>query len=147
MYVRSCGLCQDSAHTPPASALPPERPWFRVHIYNAGTIKGKWILVIVDAHSKYIDEHIVSSPSSTETERMLRRTFATYGSPHDIVSDNASSFTSKDFFEFCAFNGIKHVRSAPYHPSSNGQAERTEQTVKSGPKKFQAFLKLDYCVS
>ena len=51
--------------------------------------------MIMDAHSKYIDAHAVSSPSSSEIERMLRRTFATHGSPHVIVYDNACSFTSK----------------------------------------------------
>ena len=88
-------------------------PWFRVHMDYAGPIQGKWILVIVDAHSKYKDAHVVSSPSSAVTERMLRRTFATHGSPRVIVSDNASSFTSKEFFRFCTLNGIKHVRCAP----------------------------------
>ena len=96
----------------------------------AGPIQGKWILVIVDAHSKYIDAHVVSSPSSAVTERMLRHTFATHGSPHVIVSDNAGSFTSKEFSRFCAQNGIKHVRCATYHPSSNGLAGRAVQTIK-----------------
>ena len=49
-----------------------------------------------------------------------------------IVSDNASSFTCKEFSRFCALNGIKHVRCAPYHPSSNGLAEHAVQTIKSG---------------
>ena len=49
-----------------------------------------------------------------------------------IVSDNASSFTSKKFSRFCALNGIKHVRCAPYYPFSNGLAERAVQTIKSG---------------
>ena len=48
---------------------------------------------------------------------------------------------------FCALNGVKHVRCAPYHPSSNGQAECTEQTIKTGLKKSQVIWKLDYCVS
>ena len=124
---------------PQASALHPwewtGRPWFRVHMGYVGPIQGKWILVIVDAHSKYIDVHVVSSPSSAVTERMLRRTFATHGSPHVIVSGNASSFTSKEFSRSCALNGIKHVRCAPYHPSSNGLPERGVQTIKSGLKK------------
>ena len=38
--------------------------------------------------------HFVSSPTSSETERMLMHTFATCGSPHVIVSDNASSSRS-----------------------------------------------------
>ena len=113
LCVRNCGMCQDSANMPQARALHPwewpRRPWFRVHMDYAGPIQGKWILVIVDAHSKYIDEHVVSSPSSAVTERMLRHTFATHGSLHVIVSDNTSSFTSKEFSRFYALNGIKHV--------------------------------------
>ena len=108
----------------------------------AGPIQGKWILVIIDAHSKYIDAHVVSSPSSAVTERILRRIFATHGSSHVIVSDNASSFTSKEFSRFCALNGIKHVRCAPYHTSSNGLAERAVQTIKSGLKKVTGDLEM-----
>ena len=32
------------------------------------------------------------------------------------------SFTSKEFSEFMAANGVQHVRSAPYHPATNGAA-------------------------
>ena len=41
---------------------------------------------------------------------------------------------SHEFQLFCEDNGIKHVTSAPYHQSSNGQAERFVQTVKKGLK-------------
>ena len=77
---------------------------------------------------------------SSVTERMLWRTFATHGSPHVIVSDNASSFTSQEFSRFCALNGIKHVSSAPYNPSSNGLPERAVQTIKSGLKRATGDL-------
>ncbi|KAJ8386428.1 hypothetical protein AAFF_G00170250 [Aldrovandia affinis] len=49
---------------------------------------------------------------------------------HIIVSDNGASFTSAEFQEFARRNSIRHVTTAPYHPSSNGQAERMVQTTK-----------------
>ena len=33
-----------------------------------------------------------------------------------------------------AANGIKHIRSAPYHPATNGAAERMVQTMKGAVK-------------
>ena len=62
--------------------------------------------------------------------------FATHGIPETIVSDNGSVFTSKEFKQFTNINGIKHLTTAPYHPASNGLAERAVQTLKSGLKKM-----------
>lgn len=47
-----------------------------------------------------------------------------------MVTDNGTQFTSVEFKDFVVKNGIVHERSAPYHPSTNGQAERFVQTLK-----------------
>ena len=56
--------------------------------------------------------------------------FSTHRLPLKIVTDNGTAFTSNEFRQFMEQNGIKHVTSAPYHPSSNGLAERAVQTFK-----------------
>ena len=87
-------------------------------------------IVVVDAHSKWLDVTVVTTPSSQQAIKILRNLFATHGLPEMVVSDNGSAFTSAEFQTFVKRNGIRHVRSAPYHPSSNGQAERVVQTFK-----------------
>ena len=53
------------------------------------------------------------------------------------MSDNGPQFTAQEFEDFCSSNGIKHIRVTPYHPSSNGLAERAVIVVKEGLKKQQ----------
>ena len=113
----------------------PSCPWTRLHIDHAGPFLGKIFLVVVDAHSKWMDVVIVPSTSSQATIKALRPIFATHGLPEIIVSDNGSAFTSEEFQEFVKRNGIRHLRLAPYHPASNGLAERAVKTFKTAMKK------------
>jgi transposase InsO family protein len=67
-------------------------------------------------------------------------TFASQGLPEMVVSDNGPAFVSKEFEEFLRKNGVRHVTSAPYHPSSNGLVERVVQTFKQAMKKQKGSL-------
>ena len=109
-----------------------KKPWTRIHIDYAGPFLGKRLLVAVDATSRWIETHIMSSTTSTATVNKLREIFAQHGLPEVLVSDNAANFISEEFETFMRKNGIVHITSAPYHPASNGLGELAVQTVKSG---------------
>ena len=137
--VKACSDCQSTRKDPPPVPLHPwtwpERPWSRVHIDYAGPMEGKMFLLMMDAHSKWMEVHVTNSATSTATIKLLRRTFATLGLPEVMVSDNGTAFTSSEFAEFMKRNGIRHVRTPPYHPSSNGLVERAVQTFKGSFKR------------
>ena len=84
---------------------------------------GHMFLILVDAHSKWLDVHLMHSITSANTIEKLRMVFATHGLPRKVVTDNGS-FTSEEFRTFMSENGITHVTTAPYHPSSNGLTDR-----------------------
>ena len=72
----------------------------------------------------------MSSTTSGRTIGVLREMFARYSIPKQLVSDNGPQFTSSEFESFLRTNGVKHIKTAPYHPASNGAAERLVPTVK-----------------
>jgi hypothetical protein len=76
----------------------------------------------------------MQSTTVNKTIDVLRQMFARNGLPEQVVSDNGPQFTSEEFAVFMKTNGVKHTRSAPYHPSTNGLAERFVQSLKQGLK-------------
>lgn len=95
------------------------------------------LLIVVDAHSKWIEALPMRQATSQSTITAPRLLFATHGIPEVLVSDNGTCFTSAEFTTFCEMNKIRHLRIPPRHPASNGLAERVVQTVKEGLRKQQ----------
>ena len=102
--VQSCQQSQQHQNAPPPahtySWIWPERPWERVHIDHEGPFLGKYFLIVVDAHSKWMEVPMVPSTSTQSTAQKFRSIFATRGLPDVLVSDNATCFTSSEFQEF-----------------------------------------------
>lgn len=136
MYSRCASVAKAPIKNTLASWPVSTKPWSRIHIDYAGPFEGHNFLVIVDAFSKWPEICIQSSTTSAATIASLRELFARFGAPDVLVSDNGTQFASKEFEEFCKINGINHIRSPPFHPQSNGQAERFVDTFK------RALLKL-----
>ena len=77
----------------------------------------------------------ITNTTAHTTIAELRDIFSRHGLI--LVSDNGTQFTSRDFEQFCSNNGIMHRTSVAYKPSTNGQAERVVQILKSAIKQAQ----------
>ena len=78
------------------------------HADYAGPFMGKMFLLIMDAHSKWLEAHIVESATSAATIQKMKASFASHGLPVTLVTDNGSVFTSQEFEDFLTKNGIRH---------------------------------------
>ncbi|XP_064461756.1 uncharacterized protein K02A2.6-like [Ornithodoros turicata] len=94
------------------------------------------ILVVVDSHSGWIEPIPVKSATAEVTVVHLRDICARFGLPTCIVTDNGITFTGAAFQEFVKRNGIRHMRTASYHPQPNGLAERAVRSVKKALKQL-----------
>ncbi|XP_060754235.1 uncharacterized protein K02A2.6-like [Neoarius graeffei] len=140
---KSCASCQRCQKSPALALLHPwpwpTAPWQRIHIDFAGPFEGLMFFIVVDAHSKWPEVFLMDATTSAKTIEVLRGLFSHYGIPEVLVSDNGPQFTSEEFANFLTSNGIKHKWSAPFHPATNGLAERFVQTFKHSLKKSKGM--------
>jgi len=138
--VQSCHECQQCRPSPPPAPLHPWKwpscPWSRLHLDYAGPFQGHMFLVLIDAHSKWIEVFKTSAATSKVTIECLRCVFAQFGLTEMVVTDNGPCFSSREFAKFLQTNGVHHAKSAPYHPASNGLTERAVQIFENGMQKF-----------
>nr|XP_029724092.1 uncharacterized protein K02A2.6-like [Aedes albopictus] len=132
--VSNCAECQSVRPEPAKTRLhcweTPTMPFQRVHVDFAGPFQDTYFFILVDAYSKWPEIKVCKSITAESTVNMCREIFATYGIPSVLVSDHGVQFTSETFQQFLRMNGVVHKMGAPYHPSTNGQAERYVQTFK-----------------
>lgn len=131
--ILSCDICQSSRSFTNACSLsswkPTESNFERVHI-DFFYVKSTTYLLIVDSRSKWLDVHIMQGTTAPQVIEKLCETFAFIGIPAQLVSDNGPPFNSREFVSFLKANGCEALKTPPYHPQSNGLAERTVFTVK-----------------
>ncbi|GBN26029.1 Uncharacterized protein K02A2.6 [Araneus ventricosus] len=96
-------------------------------------------LLIVDAHSRWLEVYLMKVTTTKKTIECLRDSFARFGVPRVLVSDNVSQLTSYEFQRFKQSNGITHKTSAPFKPSSNGQTESYVPTLKQSLRAMQKY--------
>ena len=138
-FVGKCARCnelkpapQRHLHTWPEES----EPWARVHIDHGHVPNIGLILILVDANSGWPEVVRVPDRRAETVKRVLRLIFARNGVPRTLVSDNAAEFTDSDLCAWLERIGCRPLKTPPYHPQSNGAAERMVQTIKRGLKAF-----------
>ncbi len=94
--LKSCSACQEQRPSPPVAPLHPwewpEAPWSRLHIDFAGPYMGHMFMVIVDAHSKWLDAHIMGNITASKTIEVLRNVCSIPGIPPKVVTHIGPTF-------------------------------------------------------
>jgi hypothetical protein len=89
------------------------------------------IFVCVDRLTKMA--HFMPTHSTITAEQAaslyIQNVFRLHGLPVDIVSDRGQQFTSRFTRRLLELCDIQGNRSTAYHPQSDGQTERTNQTL------------------
>jgi transposase InsO family protein len=89
--------------------------------------------VAVDDHSRMAFTQLLPDQKAETTIGFLEATvefFARHGiGVRALLTDNGSSYRSRQFRQACDGLGIRHHRTRPYTPRTNGKAERFIQTT------------------
>jgi len=148
-FVRSCPKCQKNKaarHQPYGLSSPlelPYAPWqsiamdFITELLISEECDQLW--VVIDRFTKMA--HFLPLKKEMKTAADLAVIFARegwkhHGLPSDIVPDRDSRFTSETWQEFLRLSGIRPRISMAFHPQTDGQTERLNQTIEAYLRAF-----------
>jgi hypothetical protein len=86
--------------------------------------RNKFCLVVIDQLSRWVELFPMSSQTAKKVVQVLEdQVFCRFGSPKNILSDNAQNFVGKLMKKLCKEWDIRHIQISAYHPCPN-RAER-----------------------
>ena len=158
-YVRGCGTCQQNKSNthPKTPSLHPIIPLNESEPFKTIAVdlitklpisKGSdSVLTITDqgATKAVILLPCNETMGAMELAQLYKeRAFPFIGVPSVLVLDRDTRFTSKFFEELCEQLGIKRNMSSAYHPQTDGQSERTNQSVETALRIFANYQQNDW---
>lgn len=161
-YVRTCPVCQRTKahkHRPYgllAPLPPPSRPWQEITMdFITGLPPSTTpdsqkhcnaILVVVDRFTKY-SLYLATTTQLTSSglaDLLFHRVVTTFGLPDGIVTDRGSIFTSNFWTDLCFHFATKRRLSTAFHPQTDGQTERQNQSVEHYLRAFCDLSQADW---
>lgn len=146
MMLRSCDLCQRVKHPnrsyegPMANIIPiGPKDLYAVDIYGAlpkGRKGNKYIFVIIDVFTKFVQVYPLTKPTSRNCLRVLFNAyFPLCGVPRRILSDHGSQFTSREWKEELGKRGVQVIYSSIRRPQTNP----SERIMRELSRLFRTF--------
>src|SRR5258708_6814465 len=100
---------------------------------NSRGIGWEFVHVCIDDASRLAFSQIMPNEKKESAVAFLKAALAYYHSlgikVARVMTDNGSCYRSFDFRDTCRDLGLKHIRTKPYTPKTNGKAERFIQTA------------------
>ena len=136
-FIRKCSTCNKYRRKQQQEPLfphpVPHCPWQKLGA-DIFSLRNKDYLLIVHYYSKYPEISMLHDKTASSVITNMKSVFARHGVPDQIMADNMP-FASKDITTFSKDWNFNIISSSPNYAQSNGQAERTIQTVKCLLKK------------
>lgn len=149
--IRNCASCRENSimrHKPWGLAQPVTSPSVPFHTVSIDFVTGLPTSEGCDAFMTVTDKYtktlmIVPCKTTDGARETAERFFSTvyryHGLPSSIISDRDTRFTSTFWSELCRLTGINQKMTTAYHPQSDGQAEKSNQTVEIALRHFVDF--------
>ena len=141
-YCKRCDICQRTGRPTTADMMPrvnivPLEAFMKWGIDFMGPFKqvtqrrNKYIIVATDYVTKWAEAKALPDNTAKSTAWFLfDQVIARFGCPLEIVSDQGTHFINEVIQYLTQRLMIKHRKSTPYYPRSNGLAESTNKTLK-----------------
>ncbi len=138
-YCQSCVPCQKTAKkTLPQAPLQTTptftTPFARVALDVVGPLpltdrKHMYVLTYIDMATRYPDAVPLKTTTSKAVATVILEIFCRLSIPDEILTDRGSNFVSTFMREVYHFLGIKHLKTSPYRPQTNGCLEKYHHTL------------------
>lgn len=109
----------------------------RVHLSDGRECK---VITGIDDHSRFVVcAKVVARATARPVCAALAEALRRHGVPEQILTDNGKVFTARFglgpgpvlFDRMCHDNGIRHLLTAPYAPTTTGKIERLHKTIRA----------------
>ena len=145
--TKTCDKCQRANpkfHKTPARIHPipvTDQVWHTVGIDLIGPLPktergNEYIATCTCLFSKWPEAEALQNKSATSVAEFVFRLICRHGCPTIRISDQGREFVNAIDTELCKLTGVDHRISSAYHPQTNGQDERFNQTLQRSLRKL-----------